>query len=71
MTPLGWAASGEHMVRSLTWDQGRETARRADIEAAPDIEVCFCGPRHRPAKTSQGGQCSTAPPTGFEPVPPA
>ena len=35
----------EHMARSLTWDQDREMARWADIEAALDIEVCFCEPR--------------------------
>ena len=33
------------LVRTLTWDQGRETARRADIEAALGIEVFFCEPR--------------------------
>ena len=33
------------LVRSLTWDQGREMARRADVEAALDIEVFFCEPR--------------------------
>ncbi len=33
------------LVRSLTWDQGREMARWADIEAAFGIEVFFCEPR--------------------------
>ncbi|WP_428119505.1 hypothetical protein [Candidatus Poriferisodalis sp.] len=33
------------LVRTLTWDQGREKARRADIEAALGIEVFFCEPR--------------------------
>ncbi len=33
------------LVRTLTWDQGRETARWADIEAALGIEVLFCEPR--------------------------
>ncbi len=33
------------LVRTLTWDQGRETARWADIEAALGIEVFFCEPR--------------------------
>ena len=33
------------LVRSLTWDQGREMARWADIEAALGIEVFFCEPR--------------------------
>ncbi len=34
----------ETMVRTLTWDQGTETARRADIEESPGIEVYFCEP---------------------------
>ena len=33
------------LVRSLTWDQGREMARWADVEAALGIEVFFCEPR--------------------------
>ena len=33
------------LVRTLTWDQGREMARWADIEAALGIEVFFCEPR--------------------------
>jgi len=36
-----------HLVHSLTWDQGREMARWADIEAALGIEVFFCEP-HSP-----------------------
>ena len=36
-----------HLVRTLTWDQGREMARWADIEAALGIEVFFCDP-HSP-----------------------
>ena len=36
-----------HLVRTLTWDQGREMARWADIEAALGIEVFFCDP-HAP-----------------------
>ena len=33
------------MVRTLTWDQGREMARWADIEKTLGIEVYFCEPR--------------------------
>ena len=32
------------LVRTLTWDQGRELARWADIEAALGIDVYFCDP---------------------------
>ncbi len=35
------------LVRTLTWDQGREMARWADIEDALGIEVFFCDP-HAP-----------------------
>jgi IS30 family transposase len=34
-----------HLVKSLTWDQGREMARWADIEEALGIDVYFCDPR--------------------------
>ena len=33
------------MVKTLTWDQGREMARWADIEKNTAIEVYFCEPR--------------------------
>ena len=46
------------LVRTLTWDQGREMARWADIEAALDIEVYFCDPRspwQRPTNEQTNG----------------
>ena len=39
------ARQPEHMVKTLTWDQGREMARWADIEKTLGIEVYFCEPR--------------------------
>ncbi len=36
-----------HLVRTLTWDQGREMARWADIEHDLGIKVFFCDP-HAP-----------------------
>ena len=47
-----------HLVRTLTWDQGREMARWADIEAALGIEVFFCDP------TAPGSARPTSTPTG-------
>ncbi len=47
-----------HLVRSLTWDQGREMARWADIEEALSIEVFFCEPRspwQRPTNEQTNG----------------
>ena len=39
------ARQPEHLVKTLTWDQGREMARWADVEAALGIDVYFCDPR--------------------------
>ena len=35
----------EAMLKTLTWDQGTEMARWADVEQALGIEVYFCDPR--------------------------
>ena len=45
------------LVRSLTWDQGREMARWADIEAALGIEVFFCEARSSDPPTSRPTDC--------------
>ena len=34
-----------HLVKTLTWDQGREMARWRDVEAAVGVKVYFCEPR--------------------------
>ena len=34
-----------HLVKSLTWDQGREMARWQHIEAALGVKVYLCEPR--------------------------
>ena len=39
------ARQPRHLVRTLTWDQGREMARWTDIEAARDVKVYFCDQR--------------------------
>lgn len=41
------ARQPRHLVKTLTWDQGREMARWADIEAALGVDVYFCDP-HSP-----------------------
>ncbi len=46
------------LVRTLTWDQGREMARWADVEAALGIEVFFCearSPWQRPTNEHTNG----------------
>ena len=48
----------DHMVRTLTWDQGREMSRWADIEKALGIGVYFCDPRspwQRPTNEQTNG----------------
>ena len=52
------ARQPSHMVKTLTWDQGREMARWADIEKNLAIEVYFCEPRspwQRPANEQTNG----------------
>ena len=47
-----------HMVKTLTWDQGREMARWAHIENALGIKVYFCEPRspwQRPTNEQTNG----------------
>ena len=47
-----------HMVKTLTWDQGREMARWAHIEKHLAIEVYFCEPRspwQRPINVQTNG----------------
>ena len=48
----------EHLVKTLTWDQGREMARWADVEDALDVKVFFCEPRspwQRPTNEQTNG----------------
>ena len=46
------------LVKTLTWDQGREMARWRDVEAATGAEVYFCEPRspwQRPTNEQTNG----------------
>ena len=49
----------DHLVKTLTWDQGTEMTRWADVEAALDgFEVYFCEPRspwQRPSNEQTNG----------------
>ena len=52
------ARQPSHMVKTLTWDQGREMARWADIEKNLAITVYFCEPRspwQRPTNEQTNG----------------
>ena len=48
------ARQPKHLVKTLTWDQGREMGRRPDIETALDIDVYFCDP-HSPWQRPTNG----------------
>ena len=46
------------MVKTLTWDQGTEMARWADIEKSTGVEIYFCDPRspwQRPTNEQTNG----------------
>ena len=63
------ARQTRHLVKTLTWDQGRGTARRADIEAALGIDVCLCdphSPRQRPTNEHTNGLLRRWLPKGTE-----
>ncbi len=52
-----------HLVRSLTWDQGREIAHWAHVEAALGIEVFFCE-SHSPRQRGTNGLLRRCVPKG-------
>ncbi|WP_352303837.1 IS30 family transposase [Kineosporia sp. NBRC 101731] len=71
--PLPHGKSSEHVItairqglgalpadrrRSLTWDQGAEMARHADLKTDPDLQVYFCDPHapwQRPSNENTNG----------------
>ena len=57
------------MLKTLTWDQGTEMARWADIEKSLGIQVCFCEPRspwQRPTNEQTNGILRRWPPKGTD-----
>ena len=55
-----------HMVKTLTWDQGIEMARWADVEDALDIEACLLQAPVPLAKTDKRADQRSAVPLAAE-----
>ena len=58
-----------HLLKTPAWDQGREMARWADIEAALAIDVYSCEPRspwQRPSNEQTNGLLRRRPPKGAD-----